>query len=200
VIFNSFLDAGDSLTEGFTLGGMVFHPYTKVLNRLLTSAFPQSRVQITNAGISGELTGQMLFRLQKMVKVEKRQFTHMILLGGSNDLYHHFDSKKILDNIAAMHKLADEHGIKTFLVTVPEIALDGSLGDIDPSIKERWLTVNKSIRELYPNNHIDLATLLPYFAASQEDRDKYWDDGVHFTKEGYDHIGQLFFDSIKSKL
>jgi lysophospholipase L1-like esterase len=138
VILNSFLDAGDSLTEGFTLGGMVFHPYTKILNRLLTSAFPQSRVQITNAGISGELTGQMLFRLQKMVKVEKRQFTHMILLGGtyiiysswliliilllgSNDLYHHFDSKKILDNIAAMHKLADEHGIKTFSVTVPEI-------------------------------------------------------------------------------
>jgi lysophospholipase L1-like esterase len=77
------LNAGDSLTEGFTLGGLEFHPYTTILNRLLTAAFPQSRVTVTNAGISGELTGQMLYRLQKMVKIENRQFSHIVLLGGT---------------------------------------------------------------------------------------------------------------------
>jgi len=64
----------------------LFHPYTHLLNRLLISAFPQSRVYVTNAGISGELTGQMLYRLQRMVQVEKRQFTHVILLGGMHNI------------------------------------------------------------------------------------------------------------------
>jgi lysophospholipase L1-like esterase len=35
---------------------------------------------------------------------------------------------------------------------------------------------------------------------NKEDREKYWDDAVHLTKDGYDRMGQIIFDNIKSKL
>jgi hypothetical protein len=35
----------------------------------------------------------------------------------------------------------------------------------------------------------DLNGAVPYYAMSEEDREKYWDDHIHFTPDGYDHIG-----------
>lgn len=40
------------------------------------------------------------------------------------------------------------------------------------------------------NSHaFDLHAAIPYFAMTETDREKYWDDNIHFTPTGYDLIG-----------
>ena len=41
----------------------------------------------------------------------------------------------------------------------------------------------------FPSHVFDLDTAIPYFASSSSDRNKYWDDAVHFSVEGYNLIG-----------
>ena len=50
---------------------------------------------------------------------------------------------------------------------------------------------------LYPNKKpgagshtFDLHEAVPYLGMSEADRERYWDDAVHFTPDGYDLIGQ----------
>lgn len=35
----------------------------------------------------------------------------------------------------------------------------------------------------------DLHAAIPYHSLTKEDRQKYWDDGVHLTPDGYDWMG-----------
>lgn len=41
---------------------------------------------------------------------------------------------------------------------------------------------------------------MPYKSLSKEDREKYWDDGLHMTEEGYNwmgnHIADAFLDIL----
>jgi lysophospholipase L1-like esterase len=59
---------GDSLTEGYCMnerGGLMFHPYTKELERLLETQFPSLRIEVVNRGVSGELATSMPHRLEQ---------------------------------------------------------------------------------------------------------------------------------------
>lgn len=38
---------------------------------------------------------------------------------------------------------------------------------------------------------LDLKKRMPYHAMDVEERKKIWDDGLHFTEEGYERIGLM---------
>lgn len=41
------------------------------------------------------------------------------------------------------------------------------------------------------NSHVyDLAAAVPYYSLNDADRERYWDDSVHMTTEGYQLVGQ----------
>lgn len=42
----------------------------------------------------------------------------------------------------------------------------------------------------------DLAKYIPYASLTEEDREKYWDDGVHLTGDGYDWMGGHIADHL----
>ena len=46
----------------------------------------------------------------------------------------------------------------------------------------------------------DLHDAVPYFSMSEADRERYWDDAVHFTPDGYDLIGQKVGQALVSML
>jgi lysophospholipase L1-like esterase len=37
----------------------------------------------------------------------------------------------------------------------------------------------------------DLHAVMPYHSLSEEEREKIWDDGLHFTPKGYERMGEL---------
>lgn len=42
----------------------------------------------------------------------------------------------------------------------------------------------------------DLTPRIPYHSLSKEERDTYWDDGVHLTGDGYDWMGGHIADAL----
>ena len=48
---------------------------------------------------------------------------------------------------------------------------------------------------------VDLDKGIPYHAIKdRNDSQKMWDDVIHLTPAGYDHMATLIFDAIKNKL
>lgn len=43
----------------------------------------------------------------------------------------------------------------------------------------------------------DFHAALPYHSLSAEDREKYWDDHVHLTADGYDFMGEKIAEALK---
>jgi len=98
---------GDSLTEGYEIDMT-----TRWTNQLESKFdFP-----IINSGISGDTTAGMLARFNPDVVAHSP--SHMILMGGTNDLYHDLSSKQILSNIHAISRQAKFHNI-SIIIGIP---------------------------------------------------------------------------------
>ncbi|WP_052947727.1 GDSL-type esterase/lipase family protein [Aneurinibacillus tyrosinisolvens] len=91
---------GDSLTEGIGVRKEEAWPF--LLQKKLT-------VVIVNRGISGDTTTGMLGRFYYDVILCKP--THVVIMGGVNDLWWNLPIHLILSNIYSMFKQAIYHGI-----------------------------------------------------------------------------------------
>ncbi len=80
----------------------------------LAEYFPDK--DYVNRGISGQITGEMLGRMQADVIVNKPQA--MIVLAGTNDLARNITVETIKNNITMMSELAEAHKIKVILASV----------------------------------------------------------------------------------
>ncbi|NQY06583.1 MAG: hypothetical protein HRT68_10465 [Flavobacteriaceae bacterium] len=106
---------GDSLTEGY---GIL--PKDCWVNLLAN----QLNIEIVNSGISGDTTGGMLSRFQRMVL--DHEPTHVMIMGGTNDLYCGLPHNLILANILSITRQARYHNIEPIIaiptdVLTPEI-------------------------------------------------------------------------------
>jgi hypothetical protein len=71
----------------------------------------------------------------------------------------------------------------------------------EPSIQKLRINTNEQLIKFVSDNKsksllLNLAKELPYFSLSDEDRKKFWDDGVHFTEEGYGLFGRLVYKTL----
>ena len=200
------LALGDSLTAGYYHGGQAFHPYTKYLNHLFE--FAEIPVKIDNKGWSGErVLPHMLDRLPTIL-AKDASYDWVIILAGTNDIIDRVPAKKIFkEGIQPMYEMCLNHTgtkIQLALLTVMELSFfePGTEND-----KNRQL-LNTMIRDYaaHSNNRdrlclVDLGTIIPFHSINNnEERRKIWDDGVHLTPAGYDRMGALVFDAMKTKL
>ena len=75
----------------------------------------------------------------------------------------------------------------------------------DSDLKEARLKVNEGLLAMVKgyggkSGVVNLAERLPYQSMSHVDRKRYWDDHVHFTKDGYDVVAETVFDALKAIL
>ena len=89
---------GDSITDGWRLN----------------EYFPDK--DYVNRGISGQITGEMLGRMQADVILNKPQA--MIVLAGTNDLARNVTVETIKNNITMISELAEAHKIKVILTSI----------------------------------------------------------------------------------
>ncbi len=86
---------GDSLTEGYGI---------EKGNRWSDLLSHDMNIEIINSGISGDTTAGMLARFKSMVIDYKP--SHVILMGGTNDLSLNISDEHIISNILAMTRYA----------------------------------------------------------------------------------------------
>lgn len=105
---------GDSLTEGYEIS--VNKCWTYLLQKNLN-------IEIVNAGISGDTTAGMLSRCERLLL--KHLPTHIIIFGGTNDLWFGLKDELILSNIHAMRRQSRYHNVESIIgIPTPSVNLN----------------------------------------------------------------------------
>ena len=186
---------GDSLTEGYHIFGRAFHPYSIKLQQLLDAQYGPSKFVTRNFGISGETTDQILHRMKHEQELDMLECEVWIILAGTNDLGGR-DDVRITKNLQRMHEIAKTNKKTTLALTIPQHRLDSQFEWL-PKIRN---TVNQNLVDFCRQNSIavvDFEKLIPYGAMSDEDRSKYWDDGLHLKPAGYNRLAEIIWDVLK---
>jgi acyl-CoA thioesterase I len=192
---------GDSLTAGFqspTLDNPqgTETPYGRFLQELLGPA-----VRVSVSGICGELTGEMVMRFRSTVLVH--QPTHVVILGGTNDLGWNAVPGDIMRNLLKMYELAVAAGVKPVPVTVPSIRVGEDLRSEDG---RRWFKEHLDSRSelngliLRYAESIRLAAF-DLFAATAEPETqqlaaRYSNDGLHLSTAGYRLMAERLYHEV----
>ena len=148
-------------------------------------------------GISGErVINSMSERLDGTLKESKQPYDWIIILGGTNDLAHRENPDKILASLSQMHDRAKETGARTLVLAIPQYTQEHSLNT------EETAKVNAGLREYCEKSHsqsafVDLHVKLPLATLSNEEKQKYWSNGLHMTPLGYDRMAEVVFDTLK---
>lgn len=94
--------AGDSVTDmesqqpvGEGLFDNVGHSYVRILENMLATWYPEIRLRITNSGISGNTSRDLLERFERDVVSLNPDWVSICI--GINDVWRQFDSPAILD-------------------------------------------------------------------------------------------------------
>jgi len=192
---------GDSLTAGFQSPTSEnpegrATPYGHYLQKWLGVS-----AEIQVRGICGNLTGEMVLRFRH--DVLQQQPSHVVLLGGTNDLGWNAQPIEIMKNLVKMYELALAVQVMPIPVTVPSIRVDAAGGGRDA---EAWIGQHLSRRAELNGliREYALSKCLPWidlFMATIESTTgqlaaQYSNDGLHLTTAGYRMLAQLLYDHV----
>ncbi|KAJ4290102.1 hypothetical protein N0V88_006608 [Collariella sp. IMI 366227] len=174
------------------------------MEQMLAMAYPELRFETVEDGMSGStvkhgfqnrINAQFLRPYKKKKKrgveeeeEEEERFDWAVVLGGTNDIGMGFPPEEIFESLKQVWDIALLHKCKVLALTVPECGVKGK-------IRERIDAQRNILNDLIKNHkaegfHVyDLHASIPYFSMSAKDRERYWDDHLHFTPDGYDMIG-----------
>mmetsp|Transcript_40344 Transcript_40344/g.53116 ORF Transcript_40344/g.53116 Transcript_40344/m.53116 type:complete len:162 (+) Transcript_40344:50-535(+) len=128
-------------------------------------------------------------------------FSVVIILAGTNDLSRvlgqQYSLDDVVNNLKRLHETAYSYNCRTVALTIPESFAEGRWKTAK-EIRER---INEEMREFADQSDgktllVDLATQLPYFDLLPEDRNQYWDDGLHLTKNGYSRMACIIHSTL----
>jgi len=164
---------GDSLTEGYDINPL--DNWVHLLDK-------QAPYSVINSGISGDTTAGMLARMDNMVVSHNP--SHMMIMGGTNDLSIGLTAEQVLANYIGITKYAKRLQIECIIGIPTPIHIDAdSLGDGYYIDTNKFITeYNRLVKFLrtYAKRQdfllINFSTNMPahYFLA----------DGVHPNKVG----------------
>ena len=206
---------GDSLTAGFWAGGSRFHPSAPRISARLGGC------TVDHIGLSGYTSAQMVQTLgsnktdtagdidataRRWVSLEEAltstQYTHVVILAGTNDLHTlrhaggHRSAEDVVEDVKTLHKRALASGARTLALTVPQPAFES----VRPQIALGRGEINDGLRmfaEASVNvSLVDLELALPHLNASEAERQRLWDDGLHLTPAGYDQLADAVYDAL----
>lgn len=192
---------GDSLTAGFQSPTAdnpqgIETPYGRFLQELTGPA-----VRVSVSGVCGELTGEMAMRFRSAVLAH--QPTHVVILGGTNDLGWNAVPADIMRNLLKMYELAAAAGIKPVPVTVPSIRVGDDFrseegrqwfaGHLDRRHQLNGLILRYAESKRLAAFDLFAATVEP---ETQQLAARYSNDGLHLTTAGYRLIAERLYQEV----
>lgn len=104
--------AGDSVTDmgstqpvGEGLFDNVGHSYVRIVENMLATWYPEVKLRVTNSGISGNTSRDLLARFQRDVVDLKPNWVSICI--GINDVWRQFDSPAIPDDQVSLKEYED---------------------------------------------------------------------------------------------
>ncbi|RLD20687.1 MAG: hypothetical protein DRI69_05745 [Bacteroidetes bacterium] len=165
---------GDSLTEGYDIDLTV--RWTDLLQQQFVDA------QIINSGISGDTTAGMLARFKPMVI--DHEPTHVIIMGGTNDVAQRIPFDLIISNIHAMTRQARHFGITSIIgLPTPVFVQEDMSYNVELSLMQEFaLQMIKYNARLKQFAEADDWTVIDFGKSMH--MDAFLNDGVHPNEDG----------------
>ena len=178
---------GDSLTEGYEINPA--KRWSDLLSRKMG-------IEFINSGISGDTTGGMLARFQPMVVAH--QPTHVIIMGGTNDLWINLPDELILSNILAMTRQANYHEIIPIIgIPTPYFFEDSPLAEsifiTDRKLSDRIDIFCEKLRQFAREDEhpvIDFSVNMT--------RELFQEDGVYPNEKGQEVMAEQALIALKN--
>lgn len=159
---------GDSLTEGYNI--LQSLRWTDLLQRDLN-------IEIVNCGISGDTTTGMLGRCERLL-IEHVP-THMIVLGGTNDLWFGLNDEHIISNIHAISRQAKFHLVESIIGIPPPSVNLNELNFIEENYSECIRSFQNTLMDY------SIGDEKPYINFSLNMKiEHFLEDGVHPNQDG----------------
>ncbi len=185
---------GDSLTFGYKMKRKDTWP--EILGRKIG-------VDVVNKGINGDTTTGFLSRFEKDVIDENP--SHVVIMGGVNDLFWEVPLSVIKSNIAALVFQAYHYRIKPLLgIPIPIIPREATkyyncniFKNVNKQLKQyrEWLLNFTSFARYTKCICLDIYDIF-YDPMKDEGRKKLYIDGLHPTIEGNEKIAQYIISKI----
>lgn len=176
---------GDSLTNGHGLAPE--QGWTTILSSKL-------KIEVTNHGVSGDTTGGMLGRFDYMLRSEKP--SHVLIMGGTNDLSFGLPDSLILSNIKTMTRQARHLGIP-FIIGVPSTYYpSGEAKLYELNIDEFVLRLNEYQNRLKQFVEVDQCPFIDFSYGL--DRTDFLEDGIHPNESGQIIMAERAIQVIRS--
>merc|ERR1712032_716915 len=187
-----------------------FKPYSdRLRQRLCDLASDTSPCPVViNAGVTGETSGDMRFRLMKSFMMNGLADEGgtlldgvpdiVLILAGTNDLAY-YTVEQTMANLSALHECARSHGARTGVLTIPAVRFGENL-EREP-FKDKQLMVNKLLRELAEQHCnesflVDVAEAFPQDPQDPSHSQIWSNDGFHLNAKGYEALGDLLADAL----
>ena len=185
----TFVVLGDSLTA-WTFAPGSRTPSTSGTWPALLAGLTDHLTLVHNAGVPGNVTGQMLSRLRRDVFAYSPDI--LFVMGGTNDIGSHVAVPTIVGNLRKIVDQAKARGIRVVLLTIPP---NNTLYSWE---RRRMLQANAAIKQLAAQEHvrcIDVFTVL----ANRDGRLKTpfaARDHLHLTNEGEAELAETVYRAL----
>lgn len=145
-----------------------------------------------NKGIPGDTSTGLLYRIDDLIAYNPKP-NYSIIIIGTNDLGWSSSTQKILKNIMDLHRISKNNNIFSIGGLIPPITKSASSQRYDIIQSD----FNEELKEFFIKNNIPFTDysymkdeenyLKPEFTAG---------DGIHFSVEGYKHMGLSLFENV----
>lgn len=202
---------GDSITKGYCRYGFEYYPYSNYLKQMFAQDYPSLQIDFVECGRDGERVVKQMEQRFKQV-LDKDVYDHVILLGGLNDIAdmmrNHSTTGDVLCAFENIYKTIEGNKhIKSFIhVTVPNCVMDCKQNGDNRYQKQKDI-INDAICKMSSETKrivLDLRDHSSYqmnsLCMDEQQHDMYWDDGLHFTKEGYMLLAKSIYKLLKEEM
>jgi lysophospholipase L1-like esterase len=156
---------GDSLTESFDL-----HKHFE-------------RNDLRNRGMSGDITDQVIYRLEEITNAKPAKVFLMI---GINDVYQGYEVNHIVSNIGIILGRFIDHCPGTKLYVQSILPINTAKLFADKAVNTTIYQINLRLKEICDRQKITFIDIHPDFLNNKgEMTEAYTYDGVHLSEEGY---------------
>jgi lysophospholipase L1-like esterase len=190
---------GDSLTDQRSHGG-------KYLEHLAEKC-PESRFD--SYGVGGNMVNQMRKRFARDIlgsgsAEDKPHYTHVLILGGINDICSDESAARTNDKIkadlSAMYKMAHNRGIEVIALTLPPWG--GFTRYYNKRRARSTFDLNRWIKQQETEQRVEkVVDIFPVLSCGEPEElcEPYgWPDKVHWSKKGHGVVGKVLHERVFS--
>ena len=188
--------AGDSVTDmgsecpvGEGLFENVGRSYVRVIENMLISWYPELNIRVTNSGVSGNTSRDLLARFDRDVTALKPDWVSICI--GINDVWRQFDTPAIPEAAVSPEEyrknvekmiLAVKDNVKGIFILTPYY-MEPNRGDMMRKRMEEYVAICKELSEKYDCIFVDFQSLYERFLKIRHSSCIAW-DRVHPNQMG----------------